>query len=323
MLLSIIMDVNDNINGASTDQQKYKIDPALKMGHVSLNVSDLSQSLDFYQSVLGFKAVGRPSSGKALLSVSTNDPSYLVELLQAKTGSNNDSHSRLESSIRRAGLYHFAILLPERKFLADMLQNLNDERDQIHFDGLADHLISESIYIRDPDFNGVEIYRDRPRSQWRWNDTQVAMATLPLNTTNLLKETTERGWKEMPDKTRIGHVHLHVSDIAKAMKFYHEILGLQLTAAIPSASFFAVGGYHHHIATNTWLGTGIAPASSESIGLNHFSIELSNKEELATLIEQFSRRNIAVIRDDLSDRSVFVQDLDGIQIQVEDKRCAF
>jgi catechol 2,3-dioxygenase len=210
-------------------------------------------------------------------------------------------------------------LLPERKFLADMLQNLNDKRDQIHFDGLADHLVSESIYIRDPDFNGVEIYRDRPRSQWRWNDTQVEMATLPLNTTNLLKETTERGWKEIPDKTRIGHVHLHVSDIAKAMKFYHEILGLQLTAAIPSASFFAVGGYHHHIATNTWLGTGIAPASSESIGLNHFSIELSNKEELATLIEQFSRRNIVAIGDDLSDRSVFVQDLDGIQIQVEDK----
>ena len=242
-----------------------------------------------------------------------------MELLQVKTGANNNILGQIESSTRRAGLYHFAILLPERKFLADMLQNLNDKRDQIHFDGLEDHLVSESIYIRDPDFNGVEIYRDRPRSQWRWNDARVEMATLPLNTTNLLKETTERGWKEIPDKTRIGHVHLHVSDIAKAMKFYHEILGLQLTAAIPSASFFAVGGYHHHIATNTWLGTGIAPASSESIGLNHFSIELSNKEELATLIEQFSRRNIAVIRDDLSDRSVFVQDLDGIQIQVEDK----
>jgi catechol 2,3-dioxygenase len=313
------MYVKDNVNDSSRNQQQYKIDPAMKIGHVSLNVSDLRQSLDFYQSVLGFRRIGRSSSSKALLSVGSNDSSYLVELLQVKTGANNDSLSQIERSTRRAGLYHFAILLPERKFLADMLQNLNDKRDQIHFDGLADHLVSESIYIRDPDFNGVEIYRDRPRSQWRWNDTQVEMATLPLNTTNLLKETTERGWKEMPDKTRIGHVHLHVSDIAKAMKFYHEILGLQLTAAIPSASFFAVGGYHHHIATNTWLGTGIAPASSESIGLNHFSIELSNKEELATLIEQFSRRNIAAIGDDLSDRSVFVQDIDGIQIQVEDK----
>ena len=319
MLLSIIMDVNDNINGASTDQQKYKIDPALKMGHVSLNVSDLSQSLDFYQSVLGFKAVGRPSSGKALLSVSTNDPSYLVELLQAKTGSNNDSHSRLESSIRRAGLYHFAILLPERKFLADMLKNLNYMRDQVHFDGLADHLVSESIYIRDPDFNGIEIYSDRPRSQWRWKGTRVQMATLPLNSTDLLKEATEKGWKEMPDKTTIGHVHLHVSDIAKAVKFYHQILGLQLTAVIPRASFFAAGGYHHHIATNTWLGTGIAPGSSESIGLNHFSIELPSKQELVTLIDIFSRRNMAAMRGDLSDRTVFVRDMDGIKIQVEVK----
>ena len=314
------MNVNHNINGASTNQQQYKIDPAMKIGHVSLNVSDLSQSIHFYQSVLGFKAVGRPSSDKAQLAVGSDDSSYVVELLQVKTGANNDSHSRLEGSTRRAGLYHFAILLPERKFLADMLQNLNDKRDQVHFDGLADHLVSESIYIRDPDFNGVEIYSDRPRSQWRWKDSKVEMATLPLNTTDLLNEATEKGWKVIPNKTTIGHVHLHVSDIAKAMKFYHQILGLQLTAIIPRALFFAAGGYyHHHIATNTWLGTGIAPASSQSIGLNHFSIELPSKEELATLVKIFSRRGMAVIGGDLSDRSVFVRDRDGIKIQVEVK----
>jgi catechol 2,3-dioxygenase len=313
------MNVNDNIDSAPTNQQQYKIDPAMKIGHVSLNVSNLGQSLDFYESVLGFKRIGRSLSGKALLSVGDNDSSYLVELLQVKTDANSDNLSRINSSIRKAGLYHFAILLPERKFLANMFQNLSNKRDQIHFDGLADHLVSESIYLRDPDFNGVEIYRDRPRSEWRWKDSHVEMATLPLNTTDLLKEATEKSWKEMPDKTTIGHVHLHVSDIEKAMKFYHEILGLQLTAAVPTASFFAADGYHHHIATNTWLGTGIAPASSESIGLNHFSIELSGKEELATLIDLFSQRNMAVIRDDLSDRSVFVQDMDGIKMQVEDK----
>jgi catechol 2,3-dioxygenase len=313
------MNVNDNIDSAPTNQQQYKIDPTMKIGHVSLNVSNLGQSLDFYESILGFKRIGRSPSGKALLSVGDNDSSYLVELLQVKTDANSDNLSRMNCSIRKAGLYHFAILLPERKFLANMLQNLSNKRDQIHFDGLADHLVSESIYLRDPDFNGVEIYRDRPRSEWRWKDSHVEMATLPLNTTDLLKEATEKSWKEMPDKTTIGHVHLHVSDIAKAMKFYHEILGLQLTAAVPTASFFAADGYHHHIATNTWLGTGIAPASSESIGLNHFSIELSSKEELATLIDLFSQRNLAVIRDDLSDRSVFVQDMDGIKMQVEDK----
>jgi catechol 2,3-dioxygenase len=321
------MNVNDNIDGGAPTnnhhhpQQQYKIDPAMKIGHVSLNVSNLSRSLDFYESILGFKRVDRPSRGKALLSVGDNNSSYLVELLQVNTtDANSDNVSRMNSSSRRAGLYHFAILLPERKFLADILQNLGDKRDQIHFDGLADHLVSESIYLRDPDFNGVEIYSDRPTSEWRWKGTQVEMATLPLNTTNLLKEATEKGWKEMPDKTTIGHIHLHVSDIAKAMKFYHEILGLQLTAAISTASFFAADGYHHHIATNTWLGTGIAPASSESIGLNHFSIELSSKEELARLIDLFSRRrNMAVLRGGFSDRSVFVQDMDGIKIQVENK----
>jgi catechol 2,3-dioxygenase len=316
------MNVNENIDGAPTNyhQQQYKIDPAMKIGHVSLNVSNLSRSLDFYESVLGFKRIDRLSRGKALLSVGDNNSSYLVELLQVNTtDANSGNLSRMNRSTRRAGLYHFAILLPERRFLADILQNLSDKRDQIHFDGLADHLVSESIYLRDPDFNGVEIYRDRPRSEWRWKDTQVEMATLPLNTIDLLKDATEKGWKEMPDKTTIGHIHLHVSDIAKAMKFYHEILGLQLTAAIPTASFFAADGYHHHIATNTWLGTGIAPASSESIGLNHFSIELSNKEELARLIDLFSRRNMAVSGSGLPDRSVFVRDMDGIKIQVENK----
>jgi catechol 2,3-dioxygenase len=244
-----------------------------------------------------------------------------LELLQVNTtDANSGNLSRMNRSTRRAGLYHFAILLPERRFLADIFQNLSDKRDQIHLDGLADHLVSESIYLRDPDFNGVEIYRDRPRSEWRWKDTQVEMATLPLNTIDLLRNATEKGWKEMPDKTIIGHIHLHVSDIAKAMKFYYEILGLQLTAAVPTASFFAADGYHHHIATNTWLGTGIAPASSESIGLKHFSIELSSKEELARLIDLFSRRrNMAVLRGGFSDRSVFVQDMDGIKIQVENK----
>jgi catechol 2,3-dioxygenase len=299
--------------------EQFKISSSMKIGYVSLNVTDLQRSTDFYEKILGFKVVSRISDKRALLSVDGNS-SHLIELLKAPANTDNDTLNPIVTApSRRAGLYHFAVLFPERKYLADMLQNLRDNRDQVYFDGLADHLVSESIYIRDPDFNGIEIYRDRPRSQWRWKDTQVEMATLPLNTTDLLKEATEKGWKEMPDKTTIGHVHLHVSDIAKAVKFYHQILGLQLTAAIPSASFFAVGGYHHHIATNTWLGTGIAPASSESIGLNHFSIELPSKQELVTLIDIFSRSNMAAMRGDLSDRTVFVRDMDGIKIQVEVK----
>jgi catechol 2,3-dioxygenase len=117
------MNVNDNVDDPSRNhRQQYKIDPAMNIGHVSLNISNLSRSLDFYEKVLGFKRIGRPSSGKVLLSVGgQNDSSYLVELLQVKTDTrNSDNLSRMNRSIRRAGLYHFAVLLPERKFLADM-----------------------------------------------------------------------------------------------------------------------------------------------------------------------------------------------------------
>ena len=160
-----------------------------------------------------------------------------------------------------------------------MLFYLSDKQDRVRFDGLADHQVSEAIYIRDPDFNGIEIYIDRPKSEWKWtvknSMRQLQMATLPLNTKDLLQQSTDRGWTGMPKDTIIGHVHLHVSNLLKAMKFYHEILGMNLTTTYPEVELFCPAGrYHHHIATNTWLETtNIPPASPESIGLNHFGIE--------------------------------------------------
>jgi catechol 2,3-dioxygenase len=290
-----------------TVEQFFKMDPSMKIGHVSLNVSNLQSSLDFYQKILGFKVVGKPSGERTLLSADSASSSYLIELLQAKVNSDHDS--------KGASLYHFAILLPVRKYLADMLQNLRENREIVYFDGLADHLVSEAIYIRDPDSNGIEIYRDRPMSEWSWNGNRIEMATLRLNTSDLLRESTEKGWKEMPPNTRIGHVHLHVSNIAKAIKFYHDILGLNLTAAIPSAAFFAADKYHHHIAANTWLGTDISPASSESIGLNHFSIVLSNKEHVQRLADQLSSSENTLTA--LLERSSFIYDMDGIKIQIQ------
>lgn len=292
----------------------------MRIGHVSLNVSDINASTEFCTSILGFRTIGRVSNERVLLGVSGADSSYLLELLQAK-GQDRISESKVnhrpefDASKRRAGLYHFAILLPERRFLADMLQNLSNKRDQVYFDGLADHLVSESIYIRDPDFNGIEIYQDRPRSKWNWRGSRIEMATLALNTDDLLKESTKEGWREMPAKTTIGHVHLHVSDTAKARLFYQETLGLQMTASIPNALFFAANGYHHHVATNTWLGTGIKKAASENVGLNHFSVELSNSEEYTRLLSQLrNRKDIDLAETDSSDNSVFVHDEDSIKI---------
>jgi catechol 2,3-dioxygenase len=169
--------------------------------------------------------------------------------------------------------------------------------------------VSEAIYIRDPDFNGVEIYRDRPRSEWQWNGDMIGMATLRLDTEGLLKEATASGWKSMPAKTVIGHVHLHVRNLAKAMKFYRDVLGLDFTATYPSAYFFSAGGYHHHVAANTWLGTAIPPAATDKIGLNHFGIELPSAEELERTYKQISGN-------EASDSEAYVLDPDGIRIKL-------
>ncbi len=304
--------MGDNMTSALHD---FNIHPAMRIGYVSLNVSEIDRSLDFYGKVLGFKKVDRPSSERALLSVDRH-PSYLVELLQAKKAA---SYRASMPETRRAGLYHYAILLPERKYLADMLQNLSERRGEMQFDGLADHLVSESIYIRDPDNIGIEIYCDRPSSQWKWDGSRVRMKTDRLDTEDLLRESTASGWKAMPAKTVIGHVHLHVRNLAKAMKFYRKILGLNFTATYPGAYFFAAGKYHHHIATNIWLGTSIQLASSEHVGLNHFGIELPNKEEYQKTVEQLRQYNIEAPQDGPSNgsaKSVFLRDMDDITIRL-------
>jgi len=315
---------------SKVSSQQFQIDPMMRIGYVSLNVSDLQRSIDFYKSVLGFKVSGKVSSGNALLSVEgDNSSSSLIELLQVekkeggKHGPTFMNEKVNSSPPQRAGLYHFAILLPERKYLADMLSNLADKKDNVHFDGLADHLVSEAIYIRDPDFNGVEIYHDRPRSEWKWSKrNELQMATLPLNRTDLLKESTEEGWKGMPAKTTIGHVHLHVRNLARAMEFYHDTLGLGLTTTYPGAYFFAAGEYHHHIATNRWLGNGIKEASPEDVGLNHFSIELSSKEEFEKTIRHLpdSHKKVAESGMQTSFGSLFIHDTDGIKIKLQNKK---
>jgi catechol 2,3-dioxygenase len=309
--------MDDDDDDMTSPRYDFNIHPATRIGYVSLNVSDIDRSLDFYEKVLRFKKVGRPSNERALLSVDGH-PSYLVEVLQTKEEAAGYKASMPET--RRAGLYHFAILLPERKYLADMLQNLSDRRSEIRFDGLADHLVSESIYIRDPDNIGIEIYCDRPSLQWEWDGSQVRMATDRLDTEDLIRESTASGWKAMPAKTVIGHVHLHVRNLAKAMKFYREILGLNFTATYPGAYFFAAGKYHHHIATNIWLGTSIQLASSEHVGLNHFGIELPNKEQYEKTAEQLRQCKIEIPPQygpsNESSKSVFLRDMDGITIRL-------
>jgi catechol 2,3-dioxygenase len=298
----------------------FEIHPSTKIGYVSLNVSDIQRSLEFYQSVLGFSKVRKKSSASDRVLLSSGETQSSAPMLELVQVGQTDSNP---VTPRRDGLYHFAILLPERKNLADVLLYLSGKQDQVQFDGLADHLVSEAIYIRDPDFNGVEIYSDRPRSEWKWNgkdnnsdNSRLQMATLPLNTKDLLKECTDAGWTGMPTGTSIGHIHLHVSNLSNAMKFYHDILRLNLTTIYPGAYFFAAGRYHHHIATNTWLGSNILHASSQSIGLNYFGIELPNIEEFDKTAKQLQQYNIVVQSSSISSKAILMHDPNGIRIQV-------
>ncbi len=281
------------------------ISPKARIGQVRLRVSDIQKSAQFYESILGLKQITE-SSESALLSPNGKAP-HLVALTKSKKELDFAQRKRL-------GLYHFAILLPERKYLADFFVHLQERRDEVRIDGFADHAVSEAIYVRDPDYNGIEIYRDRPRSEWVWNENMVHMTTDPLQFEDLLKEATGR-WGNMPDKTTIGHVHLHVSSISKAEKFYSEILGFSKTAAFPGASFFGAGGYHHNIATNTWLGKNALQVSKDLPGLDYFTIELPG-DSLQNTTDNLSKNKIT-IKENADGK--FVQDPDQIPIRIYSK----
>jgi catechol 2,3-dioxygenase len=284
----------------SDGQTNSGIHTSINIGYVSINVSDLGRAVDFYTSILGFRMSSR--AGKIARLAVDGSPSHIVELTEIGDG----------EPAKRAGLYHFAVLLPERKFLGGILEHLSKNRGKVHFDGLADHLVSESIYIRDPDNNGIEIYCDRPRSEWKWSGGRVEMDTIKLDTEDLLREAAE--WNEMPAGTTIGHVHLHVRDLGKARRFYSEILGLDLTCALPGAYFFAADRYHHHIATNTWLGSGALAAAPEDIGLNHFGLELPTKEAFETAVAHLLRQNADV--DAQAGQHAILRDPDGIAMRL-------
>ena len=307
--------------------------PNLKIDHVHLKVSDLEKSLHFYRSILGFKIVRQESQTAFLSSSSSEDKdssSFLVVLSELKD--NNSNFSIFQHKPRIAGLYHFAILLPERRHLAHFLKHIQKNLNREYYEGMADHAVSESIYLHDPDLNGIEVYRDRSPSEWKWTDHTIHMVTEPLNVKDLLKKSIadddddddDDEWNELPFNTSIGHVHLYVSNLAKAKGFYHEILQLNHTATYPGAYFFAANRYHHHVATNTWLGENISPAYNDNNnkpGLDHFAINLYNKNDLFLLKDRLLEFKIDIDEEQLIENnnqyhsSFYAYDFDKIKIQ--------
>ena len=179
------------------------------------------------------------------------------------------------------GLFHLAILLPSRADLARALRRVADAGWR--FTGASDHLVSEALYLNDPEGNGIEIYRDRPREQWRYADGQLQMDTLPLDLDSVLGELSAADTEAngMPAGTRIGHVHLNVAELSAAEDFYGGVLGFEVTVrGYPGALFFATGGYHHQIGVNTWAGEGAAAPPPGALGLRWFEIALPGAPQL-------------------------------------------
>ena len=260
-----------------------RIAPDTTVGTVSLTVSDLDRSRAFYERAIGLRA-SKLDDGRLAFGAAGEPP--LIELRGDR------SAPRLDR--RAPGLYHLAILVPTRLDLAFALARLAQTRWPL--DGASDHLVSEAVYLSDPDGNGIEIYRDRPRADWPRSGDQLQMSTLPLDLDDVLAElevATELQL-EAPSGTTIGHVHLQVADLAQAEAFYHGVLGFDvIVRGYPGALFVSAGGYHHHIGLNTWHSAGAAPAATGSVGMRSFAIDLPDEQELAAVLARVREASIA------------------------------
>lgn len=264
-----------------------KLPAETHIGQVRLAVSNLDRSVKFYEQQLGFKMHQR-QNGMAVLGAGGPDLLTLVE---------EPGEKRVEGT---TGLYHLAILTPSRQALARSIRRLAETQTSIQ--GVADHLVSEAIYLADPDGNGIEIYRDRPRSEWPYVDGNLRMASDPLDLDGILGELADRDepWTGLDPATVIGHVHLHVRDTAEAERFYCDVLGFDLMTRFGrSASFISAGGYHHHLGVNVWAGVGAPPPPPDAVGLRWFEIALPDSEALHGVAERVQSAGFAYsVRED-------------------------
>jgi catechol 2,3-dioxygenase len=189
-------------------------------------------------------------------------------------------------------LYHFAVLLPSRADLGRAVQRLNEFNHPIR--EFEDHLVSESVYLADPDGNGIELYRDRPRGEWPTKDGRVTMGSLPIDVPQLLADGAADGhvWAGLPAGTRIGHVHLQVADIPQAEAFYCGVLGFDLIITMPAALFVSAGGYHHHVAMNTWYSQAGPLAPDDAAGLLAATIEFADEDARAAVVDRLEHAGI-------------------------------
>ncbi|ADU29585.1 VOC family protein [Evansella cellulosilytica] len=255
---------------------KFHKAPVSFVGQVNIKVQDLERSLQFYKEVVGFKVIEQTDESANL---SADGETVLLSIEQPK--------DVVRKQARTTGLYHFAILLPERSDLANFVQHYSKFGLQL---ASSDHLVSEALYFSDPDGNGIEIYVDRDHREWRWHSDLVEMTVDPLDFNDLLSNSSDEGWNGLPSETVMGHIHLHVSELEKTEVFYSKGLGLEVVCRFGSqALFMSDGKYHHHIGLNIWNGVGAPTPSPNSVGLESFTLMLPNEEKRNEVVTQLNK----------------------------------
>jgi catechol 2,3-dioxygenase len=311
----------------------YKMPDAMMVGSIALRVKDIEKVLTFYERNLGLQVCRRYNVHPGIgIHRDGDDACYAIYELGFK-GKNNysspidpllilkhDPDAKKPQSVRNAaGLFHFAILVPNRKNLA--LTYLAVKNSGVQYDGFADHLVSESLYLRDPEDNGIEIYRDRPVNEWPRNfEGRIIMDTLPLDLNSLLSDITTEEIKNnsgiaFPDGAKIGHVHLRVTNLERSIRFYHQKIGLSLTADWRSvgAAFLSAGGYHHHIGMNTWTSLNGEDHSSEGTGLEYLTLTIPDRSFIHSLDQNIQSTNKFKL---IKGNEMFVSDPDDIPILI-------
>jgi catechol 2,3-dioxygenase len=247
------------------------------LGAVELSVADLRRSIEYYERAVGLTVLEK-ADGRVSLGVEGRELLVLVEEPGARP-----SHGH-------TGLYHFALLVPERRDLARWLAHAAREQEPIV--GLSDHFVSEAIYLSDPDAHGIEIYWDRPRAHWQ-GQVGARMTTLPLDVGSLLGELDDPASEPfggLAAGTVMGHVHLRIAEVESTIGFYRDVLGFAVMAQLgPQAVFLSAGGYHHHFGGNTWESAGASPPPPGTARLHHATIVLPDTAERERVLERLAR----------------------------------
>lgn len=272
---------------------RYHNKPNRFVTHIHLKVKEIDKSLSFYQDIMGFKLL---KSEKRLAILSADGRTPLITIEQPA--------NVIAKLPRRTGLYHFAILLPDRVALGLFLKNIINRKYPIS--GGSNHGVSEAIYLQDPDDNCIEIYVDTDPDTWNWHNKNVEMVNNPIDYEGIIAEAGSLEWNGIPSDTIIGHIHLHVEDLNESKRFYIDGLGFDLIQEMQNTAVFtSTGGYHHHIAFNIWNGKGAKALPENSVGMKYYSLIFPDDQSRTKVIKRLGELGFPVIH---KENNIFVRD---------------